>query len=365
MIRAELDAAWAEWQQATLYRKWRQANPGEAARLDAYRASGGAEPSMATATGRALVKETKAWHLAAAPAPVDPITPTARPAFTPTRRIVCATRAEFDAAYENIQPRDLIDVRGVTFNGQLALHKRLTDWAEIHFDAACRLVGPTDRDQFHAAWVRASFLRIYGGDLTSSRGTGARFEDCENVMWWYGYIHDCLTGGLFTTVVSRDNVGLDLHFRVERGGMSTKYDNHAEVGTGVHACYIGGRFQAGYTTRLSKFRLDVSEQPYGAAVQVGEQMDESELWVRARDIRFNAQSQVAGNAIQLFGDLNSITIHHAEGTDLAGRVIEAERNNLYDTSSDIHVWDKVARNTNQNPRLDDNPFAQHPAITYH
>lgn len=71
----ELTAAWAEWQNASLYQTWRRKNPGEAAKLDAYRA-GGARPTLATATGRALVDETAAWF-ASAPAPPPPPPPPA------------------------------------------------------------------------------------------------------------------------------------------------------------------------------------------------------------------------------------------------------------------------------------------------
>ena len=63
-VRSELDAAWVAWQQSELYKKWRRLNPGEAAKLDAYRA-GGVRPVLVTATGRALVAETAAWLLTA------------------------------------------------------------------------------------------------------------------------------------------------------------------------------------------------------------------------------------------------------------------------------------------------------------
>lgn len=41
--------------QGTLYKKWAEANPGEAAKLRAYRDSGGTPPVLATKTGKALV----------------------------------------------------------------------------------------------------------------------------------------------------------------------------------------------------------------------------------------------------------------------------------------------------------------------
>jgi hypothetical protein len=55
-----LDSAWQEWQRSRLLARWREANPGEAAKLDAYRA-GGPRPELVTPVGRALVYETDAW----------------------------------------------------------------------------------------------------------------------------------------------------------------------------------------------------------------------------------------------------------------------------------------------------------------
>lgn len=66
--RDELDAAWAAWQKADLYARWKKANPGEARALELYR-NGGARPSLVTATGQALVAETAAWLLLAPLAP--------------------------------------------------------------------------------------------------------------------------------------------------------------------------------------------------------------------------------------------------------------------------------------------------------
>ncbi len=59
-VHAELTVAWGEWQNADLFKKWEKSNPGEAQKLRAYRA-GGPRPTLATATGRALVDETAAW----------------------------------------------------------------------------------------------------------------------------------------------------------------------------------------------------------------------------------------------------------------------------------------------------------------
>lgn len=61
-VRDYLDQEWKDWQAADLYGKWRKANPGEAALLDAYVANPAKRPVLATATGRALVDNCDAWY---------------------------------------------------------------------------------------------------------------------------------------------------------------------------------------------------------------------------------------------------------------------------------------------------------------
>lgn len=67
----DLTVAWQEWGDSTLLAKWRKANPGEAAKLDAYR-GGGPLPDLATPVGRALVRETSAWLATKPTAPPPP-----------------------------------------------------------------------------------------------------------------------------------------------------------------------------------------------------------------------------------------------------------------------------------------------------
>ncbi len=50
-----LDQAWQHFDAGTLKASWVVANPGEAAKLAAYRANGGTPPVLATQTGQAFV----------------------------------------------------------------------------------------------------------------------------------------------------------------------------------------------------------------------------------------------------------------------------------------------------------------------
>ena len=77
-VRSDLDAAWAEWMKPTSPggkrsqgEAWRRDNPGEWAKLDAYR-KGGARPTLSSNTGRQMLFETDAWHGAETEPPIPP-----------------------------------------------------------------------------------------------------------------------------------------------------------------------------------------------------------------------------------------------------------------------------------------------------
>lgn len=72
---AELDVAWAEWLKPagpggkpSQGERWRKDNPGEWAKLLAYR-QGGPRPALVSNTGRQMVCETAAWHALLTEAP--------------------------------------------------------------------------------------------------------------------------------------------------------------------------------------------------------------------------------------------------------------------------------------------------------
>lgn len=78
---ALLTQAWDVQKTASLYNKWRAQNQGEAQKLDAYWATGGTAPTLATAYGRSWVLVAQAyWSLSAPP----PTTPTPTPTPSPT-----------------------------------------------------------------------------------------------------------------------------------------------------------------------------------------------------------------------------------------------------------------------------------------
>lgn len=100
-IHDDLTEAWAAWQNATLYKTWAKANPGENTRLLAYRNGTGPKPNLATPTGYALVEETAAW-LASRPVTDNP------PAPPPITNPVTFTAKSGVANFFDAQGRDVI-----------------------------------------------------------------------------------------------------------------------------------------------------------------------------------------------------------------------------------------------------------------
>jgi hypothetical protein len=351
-VREDLDAAWAKWQTAELYKKWRRSNPGEATKLDVYRA-GGLRPVLATATGAALVFETAAWIASGAPVVPPPSVPVftgwdvgLRPAFSSVRTVVCTTRAQFSAAWADLRPGDKLDVRGVAFTGQTEFRKRLPDFAEIHLDAGCTFRHTGD---YLAAWVPdSSHLRFYGGDIsnTGNHGTGQtraglRVEASDNVTWWDFKIHDCEGGGLGVwesrtggpTAHHLDlrgeiwNCGLNYEPATATSPATASVDPHSEKGTGIHGCYLGA---SNGWLEDSTFILKVHDQPTGAAIQHGPNTRRNVVELDARRITFPAQSQVAGCAFSVWrggvgpGQSVDNRVRWLYAEDCAGRAVEAD-----------------------------------------
>ena len=71
-----------------------------------------------------------------------------------------------------------------------------------------------------------------------------------------------------------------------------------------------------------RFTFDVRDQAVGAAVQAGANLVDSDVAIRATRITRVAQSQVAGNALQLWGAVRSVRVRWLSATDVAGRGVE-------------------------------------------
>ena len=176
------------------------------------------------------------------------------------------SRAAFDSAWRDLQPGDKLLVSGITFTGQIDLgHKRMADWAEVHFADDVRFTGGGTR-VLNAVWIQeAAFLRFYGGDVTNPTGHSFRIEDANDVLWWGFRSHDSAGGCGSAFGLSRPAERLDIRGEIWNCGLDLSFDPHSEKGTGLHGFYLaGGNYRTSGT-----FVFKVHDQPTGAAIQVG------------------------------------------------------------------------------------------------
>jgi len=220
-------------------------------------------------------------------------------------------------------------VSGITFTGQVDLgHKRMADWAEVHFADDVKFVGGGQYG-YYAVWIDdAAFIRFYGGDVTNPNGHSFRIEDSNDVLWWGFRSHDSAGGCGGAFGISKPADRLDLRGEIWNCGHDLNLDPHTEKGTGLHGFYLGG---GNYRTS-GTFMFKVHDQPVGAAVQVGPYTQDATLEIDARRITFQAQSQVAGNAVQWWGNgIRNVKVRYLYGETLGGRVSETD--GLYDGSN--------------------------------
>jgi hypothetical protein len=169
---------------------------------------------------------------------------------------------------------------------------------------------------------------LYGGEVTNLGEDCVRIQAGSrdpggptNIRWWGVKIHDCAANGLSVQGSYYPNTGLDIAAEIWAAGQNLSLDPHAERGTGLHGAYLGGAA----TVSSGRFLLNVHDQPTGAAVSIGANLQDSEVWIKANRITFQAVQQVAGNAVQLWSNHNkNIVIRDIEASALAGRVVETD-----------------------------------------
>jgi hypothetical protein len=246
--------------------------------------------------------------------------------YTPNR--IASTPARFAAIMSTLRPGDVVEVKPMTITGEVTMGQRLSAPASIYFDKGVRFTGPPDGSNRPAIWLDASNLRLYGGEVSNVAQDCVRVQagsaDASgptNIRWWGVRIHDCAGTGFSVQGTFYPNTGLDIQADIWACGQNLNLDPHPEKGTGLHGVYLGG----GSTVSSGTFVFYVHDQATGAAVSIGPNLQSSRIWVEARRISFHATYQVAGNAVQFWGNNNSnVTVEDIQANELAGRVVETD-----------------------------------------
>lgn len=270
-----------------------------------------------------------------------PLAPS-RPVFTPVRTVNVTSKATLDSAISGMQAGDkIIATSPFTYTGQCSIfNKQPASLVEIHL-AGVTFTGSTSTNVSHALALSAcENLRIYDGTLSNSLGNAALWQqDCRNMTWWGFYIQNVAGMGYISQGLVRTQYGLDMRGRITNCGTDyLRLDPHAEKGTGIHAAYIGG----GSFTTGGTFVIEAWDQHTGAAIQAGANANDCDVWLKATNITFNAVSQVAGNAFQLWGATANFNIKYLLANNVARAV---ETDGMYGTNNPTIVVE-YARTTN-------------------
>lgn len=248
---------------------------------------------------------------------------TTPPAFTPNR--VATTPSEFSSIMGSLKPGDVVEVKPMTLSGEVVFGQKLSSPADIHFDTGVYFTGAAAGTSLPAVWIHGSNLRLYGGnvsglgnDCVKVSASSSDSSGPSNIRWWGVKLHDCGGNGFSAQGAGYPNTNLDIQAEVWNAGRTLSLDPHAVKGTGLHGAYIGG----GNAPTSGRFIFYVHDQPTGAAVQAGSNLQNSDLWIRAERLTWAGTAGMAGNAFQPWGGNDrNVVVHDLEVYDVTGHAV--------------------------------------------
>jgi hypothetical protein len=253
--------------------------------------------------------------------------------------ITVSSASAFSTAIANARAGQVIDVLGnVSIPGEFTGFNRVVSGGtvDVVFEPGAGFTGNGGSD-LPAVWIRNSGgWRIWGGTITNPDGEGILMYAMPGPFTWTGFtVSD--TGD---TCVALYPVGGNINGVTLKGVAGTAnpnltYDPHAEKGTGIHAWNLADA--TGGVLENSTIAADVLDQATGAGVEVAmSQIGPGvTLYTRATHLGFavpgtswtgDAQTQVAGNVVQLWGGTptGALDVKYAEGNDIRGRIVESD-----------------------------------------
>lgn len=282
------------------------------------------------------------------------------PAFTPSRTVVCGTFTEFQSAWNNAQPGDLIDCTGATFTytGEFIAQSKIgtaTNPIRVVFGANC-LFNYTGGQALPAVWFKNNaYVQWFDGRYSTNKtgAQGLRVEqnhDCY--IWlreWNGSkVYDCGHDGLFITAttslpytyrgaaVNAGNYRCDFYIGeiTNCGLMWATRDPHGD-GSGFHGIQFADGNYGNYDCRVAAY---IHDHGYGAGIQAGgsaatDAVKGCTFLVKALNLTNNNNVAYGnGSVLQWWGTgVRDNTVAYIEGTNIAGR-IENNENSISLTS---------------------------------
>jgi hypothetical protein len=296
-----------------------------------------------------------------------------RPAFTPQRTVGVSTETQLQSAIANLQAGDLVRAtRSFTVSGETIIANRLSSPAVLDLTGVSFVYsGGANRP---AVWLNnAANLFIYGGD-TSTADTGGScivVYGSQHVLWWHFSAHNCGGTGFGAAAIGGPVDHNDFQGTIWKVGQNLAWDPHAEKGTGLHGANLWDANQSGNFTN-NRFAFYAHDIPTGACVEFGNDHPTSNaignvLYLRCVNETEVATQQTGGNALQIWGDTNTLglDVKYLEGDNLEGYALLT--NGVYSgqTAKGVTVEYGRASDTNLNRRYaGKNPWQTSEGVVY-
>jgi hypothetical protein len=288
-----------------------------------------------------------------------------RPVFVPVRVVDVASGSELRSAVADLQAGDLVratadfTVTSSSTGAALVISKQLSSPAVIDLSGHSVRFVYSGGLEYPAVWLKnSSNLRIYGGDASTADTGGACIVDygSQHVTWWGFSAHDCGGTGFGAAAIGGPVDHDDFQGTIWKVGQHLAWDNHQEIGSGLHGANLwDGNYSGDFSN--NRFAFDMHDIPTGACVEFGNDQPASQasgniLYLRCVNATFRSTLQTGGNALQLWGDTNTLglDIKYLEADNLQGYALFD--NGVYSgqTCHGVTVEQGHASNTNLNSR---------------
>lgn len=294
------------------------------------------------------------------------------PSFKPRRTVRVANASQLRRTISNLRPGTLVKAaRGFTVSGETVIQNRLSSPAELDLRGVSFVYGGgQDRP---AVWLNnAKNVRIFGGSASTAGRGGACIVDygSQHVLWWGFSAHDCGGVGFAVAAIGGPVDHNDFQGTIWRVGQHLAWDNHQEKGSGLHGANLYDQPTTLAFTN-NRFAFDMHDIPVGACVEFGNDQAAPAagniLYLRCVNATFVSALQTGGNALQLWGDTNTLglDVKYIEGKNLQGYAVWAGGVHSGQNLNGVTIEYGRASNTNLNPRYaDQSPWDRRSGIKY-
>lgn len=271
-----------------------------------------------------------------------------------------------------LQPGDRLPIQGVTFPGITQFSRQLTGVAEVTFDAACKIAGGGGLREPALRFVNVANLRFIAapGLVVSNPvdGPGIQWSGAQGCVFdgWHvdGAAMDATNA--FPSVANIENNYI--RATVDNFCLVLALDVHQEKGTGMHGMNLGDSNQPHYNRNNTVVLTTNGSKNGGSLLEYGQPGTNAayapygnKVWLQAANLLFDAQSQTAANALNLWGTIKGVDVLWIGAKGLHGHAVNADPGSF----TNVRVEQGSAVNCCLNPRYaGQNPWQTKGGVLY-